>query len=341
MENASDKSMQVVRIHGSGDLRLASEPAPRPGTGEALLRVAAVGICGSDLHWLEDGGIGPERIDRPLVLGHEFAGVVESDGKEHLVAVDPAFPCGGCERCREGDPNLCERVRFSGHPGDDGALREYMPWPEQCLFRLPEGLTAADGALLEPVGVAIHAVDLGKVLAGARVGIFGSGPIGLLTMQVARAAGATTIVATDLLDHRLEAARRFGADVAVRARDGDEWADVVEAVPGGVDVAFEAAGTQEAVDASVESTRPGGRVVLIGIPSGDRTTFRASTVRRKGLTVKWARRMKHVYPRAVDLVRTGRVDVRSLVTHTYPLAKYQEAFDVARRREGLKVVIEP
>ncbi|MEX2401430.1 MAG: zinc-binding dehydrogenase [Rhodothermales bacterium] len=333
--------MNVVRIHGADDLRLNQEPRPSPSGNEMLVRVTAVGICGSDLHWLEDGGIGAERIDWPLVLGHEFAGVVDTPDGERIVAVDPAIPCGACLHCRDGNPNLCQRVRFSGHPGDDGALREYMSWPSECLFPLPDGMTASDGAMLEPVGVAIHAVDLGKVLAGTSVGVFGCGPIGLLTLQVARAAGATTIVATDRLDHRLDAAVRLGADVIVKARGGAEAEEVLKAVPGGVDVAFEAAGTNEAVDAAVDSARPGARVVLVGIPSDDNTSFRASTVRRKGLTVMWARRMKHTYPRAIELVRTGRVDVRSLVTHTFPMTRYEEAFDVAVKRKGLKVVVEP
>jgi len=333
--------MRVLRIHGAGDLRLSAEAEPAVAEGEQLVRVTAVGICGSDLHYLEDGGIGTARVERPLVLGHEFAGTVRTDAGVRIMAVDPAIPCGSCVHCLDGDPNLCEHVRFSGHPGDDGALRELMPWPSECLFPLPEGMTAADGAMLEPLGVAIHAVDLGKVLPGTSVGVYGCGPIGLLTMQVARAAGATTIVATDPLDHRLDAARRFGADVVIKARDGAEAADVIDAAAGGVDIAFEAAGTHEAVDVAVESARPGARVILIGIPSEDHTTFRASTARRKGLTVKWARRMKHTYPRAIELVRTGRVDVRSLVTHTFPIDRFQDAFDVAMRREGLKVVIEP
>ena len=333
--------MKVLRVHGPGDLRLASEPVPVVPKGWEMVRVRAVGICGSDLHWLEDGYIGKDYLETPLVLGHEFAGVVATGSGEQLMAVDPAIPCGSCDRCLEGNPNLCGMVRFAGHAGDDGALRTCMPWPSSCLHPLPEGMTAADGAMLEPLGVAMHAVDLGRVSPGMCVGVFGCGPIGLLIVQVARVAGATTIVATDLLDHRLDAARRCGADLTYEAAGGAEVDEIMRTVEDGVDVAFEAAGTSEAVHTAIELARAGGRVVLVGIPGTDTTSFRASTVRRKGLTVQWSRRMKHTYPRAVALVRSGRIDVRTIVSHAFSLDDHRTAFGVALRREGLKVVIVP
>lgn len=335
--------MNVLRLHAGADLRLHDEPTPVPGEGEALVRVTSVGICGSDLHWFEEGGIGDARLDRPLVLGHEFAGVIaEGPRAGQRVAVDPAVPCNACTFCLEGNPNFCAHMHFSGHGPDDGALREYMAWPTRCLFPVPDALSDDDAAMLEPLGVAIHAVDLGKVRAGMTVGVFGCGPIGLLTLQVARAAGATRIVATDPLPHRLAAARAAGATDVVRAEAGAEQAAVWEATEGaGVDVAFEAAGTDEAVATAIEASRPGARVVLIGIPSDDRTSFCASAARRKGLTLKLTRRMKHTYPRAIDLVARGRVDVRTLVTHHFSLDDAPAAFDTARRREGLKVVVTP
>ena len=176
--------MNVARLHAGGDLRIHTEPAPAAGEGETIVRVTAVGICGSDLHWFEEAGIGDARLDRPLVLGHEFAGVAEAGPlKDRIVAVDPAVPCGACDFCLEGHPNLCEHVRFSGHGAVDGALRERMAWPGHCLFPLPDAFDAVDGAMLEPLGVAIHAVDLAHLRPGATVGVFGCGPIGLLTLQ--------------------------------------------------------------------------------------------------------------------------------------------------------------
>ena len=199
--------MRVARLHGAGDLRLSDEPKPQPRAGECLIRVEAIGLCGSDLHWYEDGGIGDTRVGAPLVIGHEFAGVVE-DGPlaGRRVAVDPAIPCERCELCREGHPNLCPDVVFAGHGACDGGLRQYLSWPVHRLHPLPESLDGVAGAMLEPLGVAIHAVDLGHVAVGARVAIVGCGPIGLLLAQVSAAAGASVALAVDPLEHRRAAA---------------------------------------------------------------------------------------------------------------------------------------
>jgi L-iditol 2-dehydrogenase len=332
--------MRVARLHGLRDVRVHEEDLPTPGPGEALVRVEAIGLCGSDLHWFEEGGIGSSRITRPIVPGHEMGGRTE-DGR--LVAIEPAIPCERCALCLEGHPNLCPTIRFSGQGDDDGSMREWMAWPEHCLFPLPDGLSAADGAMLEPLGVAVHTVDLAHVRPGTSVGVFGAGPIGLLCLQVAKAAGATRLFATDLptRPHRLEAARDIGAK-AFAAEEGLEAKAILKAAGGhGLDVAIEAAGVQAAVDAAAESVRPGGRVVLAGIPSEERTSFKASTARRKGLTFVMVRRMKHTYPRAIALALAGRVDLRSVVTHRFPLADAAKAFEVAARREGLKVVVEP
>jgi L-iditol 2-dehydrogenase len=335
--------MKVLRLHGRGDLRLHDEPEPVPGPGEVLLRVTAVGLCGSDLHWFSEAGIGDARLQEPLVLGHEFAGVIESgERRGERVAIDPAVPCGACEFCLEGNPNFCSALRFAGHGTEDGALRQYMAWPAHCLHPLPNSLTDADGVMLEPLGIAIHAVDLGHLRPGMTVGVFGCGPIGLLVLQLARAAGATHVMATEKLPHRLEAARSLGATAVFQATDGRESAEILAATEGkGVDVAFEAAGENEAVETAIEAAKPGARVVLIGIPADDRTAFIASTARRKGLTIKLTRRMKRVYPRAIRLVEGGMVDVRSLVTHRFPLEEFDKAFSAAQRREGLKGIIEP
>jgi len=338
--------MKSVRLHGTGDLRIHKEPVPVAGEGEKLIRVKSVGVCGSDLHWFSEGEIGDAKLEHPLVLGHEFAGETV-DGQR--VAIDPAIPCGRCEFCEHGHPNLCSSLIFAGHGKHDGALREWMTWNEKCLFPIPDSFSFADGAMLEPLGVAIHSVDLGKLKAGMTVGVFGCGPIGLLIIQMAKLSGAAQIIATDKFVHRVEAAKAFGASHAFLAEDSRELAEpalsIVETIRAatngrGVDVAFEAAGTQDAVDTSVAAATPGGKVVLAGIPDDDKTSFTASSARRKGLTIKLVRRMKHTYPRAIELVSKRLVDVRSLVTHRFPLEQAREAFRVAERREGLKVIID-
>jgi L-iditol 2-dehydrogenase len=332
----SMEAMRVARLHGARDLRLSDEPRPGARPGECLVRVEAVGVCGSDLHWYEDGGIGDSRLVDPLVIGHEFAGVVE-DGPltGRRVAVDPAIPCGRCELCREGHPNLCPNVVFAGHGSSDGGLRQYLSWPTDRLHALPDALDGVAGALLEPLGVAIHALDLGHVAVGARVAIVGCGPIGLLLGQVATAAGASVVLAVDPLEHRRAAAARAGAEAAIAPEAIDAWEGPE------VDMAFEAAGTDAAVDLALRAARPGARVVLVGIPSGDQTTFSASIARRKGITLVLVRRMKEVYPRALRLVESGAVDVQSLVTHRFPLERVGDAFEVAAARDGLKVMVEP
>jgi len=329
--------MKSIRLHGRGDLRIHDEPVPVAGEGEKLIRVKSVGVCGSDLHWFAEGGIGDANLDHPLVLGHEFAGELE-DGQR--VAVDPAIPCGRCEFCEYGHPNLCSSMIFAGHGNQDGSLREYMAWNEKCLFPIPDSLTFEDGAMLEPLGVAIHSVDLGKLKTGMTVGVFGCGPIGLLIIQLAKLSGAAKIIATDKFVHRAEAAKSVGADHVFLAGDNSRLSEIRAATKGrGVDVAFEAAGEQDAVDASVAAVIPGGKVILVGIPDDDKTSFTASVARRRGLTIKLVRRMKHTYPRAIELVSKGLVDVRSLVTHRFALEQASEAFHVAERREGLKVII--
>ena len=330
--------MKALRLHAPGDLRLHDEALPQSGLEETILHVKAVGICGSDLHWFGEGSIGDAHLDKPLVLGHEFAATTD-EGKR--VAVDPAIPCDQCEYCKKGHPNLCTHLTFAGHGTQDGGLREIMAWPQKCLFELPDSIDESEGAMLEPLGIAIHAVDLGKIKAGMRVGIFGCGPIGLLMIQLARLSGAAQILATDTRVHRLEAAQRFGATQVHLVEDQGQSGKLSNGVKDGeVDVAFEAAGVQAAVDDAFAAVVPGGKVILAGIPDDDRTSFSASLARRKGLTIKLVRRMKHTYPRAIELVSRGLVDVRSLVTHRFPLSQAMEAFEVATRREGLKVIIE-
>ncbi len=331
--------MKVARLHNAGDIRLHDEPKPTPTANETLLQIHAVGLCGSDMHWLVEGGIGDAKLAQPLVLGHEFASTTTTGER---VAVDPTISCGECEMCRSGNPNLCERIVFAGHAPQDGALREFMVWPTRCLHVLPDSLSFEDGAMLEPLGIALHAADLGRIKVGMRVGVFGCGPIGLLIIQVARLSGATSIIATDRLAHRVDAAKSLGADETILVNGEDEISHIRSATKNrAVDVAFEVAGTQEAVDTAMAAAAPAGKVILVGIPADDRTSFQASVARRKCLTLKLVRRMKNTYPRAIRLVESGKVDVRSLVTHRFPLEKTAEAFASAQRREGLKVMIKP
>lgn len=334
--------MKALRLHAAGDVRVHDEPPPSPAEDHTLVQVTAVGICGSDLHWFEDGNIGDAGLTRPLVPGHEMAGVaLDGPHAGRIVAVDPAIPCGHCEMCAEGHGNLCPTVRFSGHSTLDGSMQQIISWPTHLLHPLPQDFTAADGAILEPLGVALHAWDLAHVPVGATVAIVGCGPIGLLLIQLALASGAARVIAVEPLVHRREAASRYGAEVVLtpdEARDDKQWKELAGLGP---EVVFEVAGNDDAVETSCLACRPGGRVMLVGIPSTDHVGFTAGPARRKGLDLRFVRRMKEMYPRTIDLVRAGKIDVRTVVTDTFGLVDATRAFQQASERRGLKVVIDP
>jgi L-iditol 2-dehydrogenase len=355
--NRGAGTMLAARLHGPGDLRVERVPRPgAPGSGEALLRVKVTAICGSDLHFYKDGPIGDAPVKAPLILGHEFAGVVAETGPEAMdgngqelkagtrVAVDPAQPCHHCDLCEQGHPNLCRNVRFCSNHPHDGSLSQWMVIPGRCCFPVPESIGDAEAALLEPLGVALHAVDLAKLRAARSVAILGAGSIGLFILQVARLSGADPIFVTDKFPWRLKVARQLGARVINCDREDPVARVQKETGARGVDVVIEAAWADESVQQAAEMAGPGGRVVLVGIPaaSSDRMTMKASTARRKGLTVKFCRRMKHTYPRAIRLVEGGRISFHGLVSHRFPLSRADEAFalNAAYRDQVVKTVIE-
>ena len=334
--------MRVARLHGRGDLRVADEPDPRPRPGEVLVRVTAVGICGSDLHWYDESGIGEAHLDRPLVLGHEAAGVI-ADGPRAgtRVAIDPNLPCGVCDACDRGLGHLCPHVRFLGHSDTDGALRELIAWPEDRLVPIPDTIDDVAGAMLEPLGVAIHALRLAGLVPGGTIGIFGAGPIGLLLIRLAFASGATAVVATDVLPHRVAAARAAGASAEL-VDGGAERGRLLDALGGRLlDTSIEIAGEDDAIATAAILVRPAGRVVVAGIPAGNDAVVPASVLRRKGLDLRFSRRMNRVYPAAIALAVSGRMDPAAVVTGRFPLGEAATAFATAARREGGKIVVLP
>jgi L-iditol 2-dehydrogenase len=328
--------MQASRLHGIRDLRLEELPRPTPGPGEVLLKVACVGVCGSDVHYYLHGRIGAQVVTKPIIVGHEFSAWVAELGKGasnlaigQLVAVEPGISCGQCEPCRQGHPNLCPHVRFCGTPPIDGVFAEYTLMPAGNCFPLPDRSTPEEGALLEPLGIAMHTVDLAHLKPGQTIAVLGAGPIGLLIAAMAKAAGASEIYMTEPLAYRRQFAREYIADVTLNPDDTDVVAEIIRLTGGrGVDVAFEAAGAQETPQQAAAATRIGGKVIIAGIPADDTMTMTAFTVRHKGLTIKLVRRMKHTYPRAIRLVQTGMVDVKALATHLLPLDRIAEAFEM-------------
>jgi len=319
------------------------------------LRVTAVGICGSDLHTYQDARIGDTPITSPLTLGHEFGGVVEEVGSGLIedgnfqplrpgtrVAVDPAHPCGRCEMCEQGHPNLCRRLHFCGMYPDPGSLSQWMLVPARCCFSIPDSIDDAAAALLAPLGVALHATDLTHVRVSDSAVILGAGSIGLCLLQTMRAAGAQPIYVIDQFPWRLAVAEEFGG-IPINFRQEDPVAAVQKATNGrGVDIAIEAAWADHSIQWCAEMVRLGGRLVLVGIPGNNRFEMNHATARRKGLTIRMARRMKHVYPRAIRLVESGAINVNALISHRFPLEQAPAAFALndAYQDQVVKVIID-
>jgi len=347
--------MLAARLHGPSDLRVEQieRPSP-PQPGQVLIRIRTTGVCGSDLHSYTDARIGDTVVETPLILGHEFAGIVETVGAGATdgffqplapgtrVAVDPAQPCGHCEWCARGDPNLCCRLQFCGNHPYGGSLCQWILMPDACCFPVPDEVDDTAAALLEPLSVALHAIDLARLRIGLSAVILGAGPIGLLLLHLARRAGADPVFVTDQFPWRLEVAREWGG-IPIRCDAADPVGAVLrETQQRGVDVAIEAAWGEDSVAQAVEMVALGGKIVLVGISSDDRLQMKASTARRKGLTLRLSRRMQHAYPRALRLVRTESVPLSRLVSHRFPLAQAADAFalNAAYRDQVLKLMID-
>jgi L-iditol 2-dehydrogenase len=310
-----------------------------------LLDIAAVGLCGSDLHYYKDGGIGSALINSPFVPGHEFAGYLCEDleplglTRGSLVSVDPNRACGDCAWCAEGHPNLCPNVEFIGAPPFDGAMTQRMWVPASQIVPVPTSFDSLKAVMLEPLGVAIHAVDLAKPRLLERVALLGAGAIGLLVLQVLHAAGAGDILVVEPLEHRRKLATQLGA-----ARVASSFDELIDSTDGeGCSLVVEATNAPNGFRDAVRAARIGGRVVLVGIPDGDTYTLPAAEARRRGLKIKFARRMGEVYPRAINLIETGKVDVVSMVSHRVSLDETPSAFKaLAENAPGyIKVLIYP
>ena len=334
--------MKAAKLFAPGDIRIVEMERPSPGSGEVIVQVKEVGICASDVHYFRDGRIGDAVVTEPLILGHEFAGVIAEVGPGvtnvkvgDRVAVEPAIPCNECYLCAAGDFNLCRNIKFCGTPPYDGALREYLAWPAELVVPMPDSVSMGEAAMLEPLAIGVYAVDLSEPIQGRSIGVLGVGAVGLSILEAAKAAGCGMAIATDLFPTRLEIAKKLGADKTFIA---DE--NVVQAVKDvtddkGLDIVFEAAGENEAVMQATEMVRPNGLVVVGGIPREDFMTVTASTIRRKGLTIKMIRRSNQTLHRSVELLKSGKADLAPFISHRFPLEKVTEAFELARDRKDL------
>ncbi|MGH9658593.1 MAG: zinc-dependent alcohol dehydrogenase [Bryobacteraceae bacterium] len=324
-------------------------PPPDPGPGELLVRIRAVGICGSDMHWYLEGAIGDSPAVYPQVLGHEPAGevVAAGPGVERFragqkVALEPSITCGRCEPCLAGHHNNCLTSIFMGGPQMPGLFREYAVVPERNAVALPERMSFADATLIEPLAVILHILELVDVRLGDTVAVLGAGPIGLLMATVAKIAGASRVFIADRVADRVRLARELGIDCAIDTTQASFAEAVLDQTRGrGVDFVFDAAAKDDTMNTAIAVARPGGRVVLIGIPSEKNLAVDLLGAMSKELALHTVKRSNHNAHGAIDLIESGRVSSR-VVTHRYPLVRTPEAFEtLAAYADGVgKAVIE-
>src|ERR687895_1261445 len=331
-------------LYAPGDLRVEERPVPEPGRREVCVEIAAVGVCGSDVHYYEQGRIGPFVVREPLILGHESAGRVAALGSEvtkhsvgDRVTLEPGVPCGRCRECRAGRYNLCRDVRFFATPPIDGAFANYVTIHEDFAFALSESVSDESGSLMEPLSVGVWACQKAGVSAGDRVLVTGAGPIGLLAMQTARAFGATEITVTDVNPHRLGVAERTGA-----TRTLDIGETTLEDAGVEADALIECSGHPASVKASIAALRPAGTAVLVGMGPEEEGVVPISLIQNRELWLTGTFRYANTYPTAIALAAHGRVDLEAIVTGHYGLDDAEAALRAGREDPAaVKVMVMP
>ncbi len=323
----------------TGLRRMAERDVPAPAIvhdTDVLIHMARVGICGSDVHYFSEGGIGSQRVAYPWAVGHEGAGVVQEVGAAvtrvkpgDRIAFDPALPCWECDQCLAGRPHTCRAQRFLGCPGQtEGCLSEFLVMPERNCYPIPNTMSFDEAAIVEPLSIGIYALTLSVPLQDAKIGITGAGPIGLSVLLPAKAWGASRVYMTDKIDARLQLAARAGADWTGNPLTDDVVGAVTGREPELLDAVFECSGDQDAMDQAVQMLKPGGKLLLIGIPSVNRVSFDISLLRRKELSIQNVRRQNECVQRAIDMIAHKEIDVNVMVTHHLPLAQAQQGFDM-------------
>ena len=333
--------MKTITVHAAKDLRLEDHPAPTCGADDVLVQIEAGGICGSDLHYYNHGGFGPVRLKEPMILGHEVAGRIIGLGANvtglnegQRVAVSPSRPCGVCKFCQEGRQNHCLDMRFYGSampfPHIQGAFREVLVAdPSQCV---PTTLSAGEAAMAEPLSVVLHAAKQAGNIAGKRVLVTGCGPIGLLAVLVARNAGAVEVVATDIADFPLSIAEEVGADQTINVGRSEHALDDFSADKGSFDILFECSGVASALASAIPVLRPGSTIVQLGL--GGDMTLPVQAMTAKELNLKGSFRFHHEFPLAVEMMETGRIDVKPLMSSKVPMKDAVAAFEKAGDRSS-------
>ncbi len=335
---------QAAVLYAPHDVRIEERPVPTPGPGEVLIEIKAVGVCGSDVHYYEHGRIGSYVVRQPLILGHESAGVIVNVGSGvntsrigQRVAIEPGIPDGICVQCRAGRYNLCPNVRFFGTPPIDGAFTNYVTIPASFAYSLPASLSDEEGALIEPLSVGLWACRKAQLQGADRLLITGAGPIGLLTMKVALALGASQITMTDVSPQRLETARKLGATRTVNVAREALTDAVVEA-----DVLIECSGNQKALMDGIRSLRPAGKVVAVGMSPGEEVSVPMAFLQNHEITLTGTFRYANTYADAISLVAAGLIDLKPIITGHYALTETEQALQATKQDPAnIKSIVVP
>ena len=340
--------MKAAFIERPGTIYLDDVPVPACGAHEVLINIKEVGICGSDLHYFQDGRIGDHVIRGPHILGHECAGVVVEAGREvkalrkgDRVAVEPGVPCFSCSACLSGRYNLCDSVHFIGAPPYHGAFREYLAHDARFVFPLPESVSFAQGAMAEPLAVAWHTVRMVGLSPGQTVLIVGSGPIGFSCLEMARVAGAASVIVAEPQAHRRKTAHALGADLTIDPAREDLLEAIREHTGGRLcDCALEASGTAPGVASAIEAVRRGGSVAFVGM-GGATVEIPHAQVLKKEATVQGIYRYANAYPPVLGLLASGRLQASPWISHRLPLERIQQAMEMSAdpKVEKLKMIM--
>ncbi|KAJ8451714.1 hypothetical protein Cgig2_018348 [Carnegiea gigantea] len=348
----NEEENMAAWLHGINDLKIQPFELPTLGPNDVRVRMKAVGICGSDVHYLKTMSCGDYHVKEPMVIGHECAGIIEEVGSEvkslvpgDRVALEPGIGCWRCDRCKEGSYNLCPDMRFFATPPIHGSLANQIAHPASLCFKLPDNVSLEEGAMCEPLSVGVYGCRRAKVGAETTVLIIGAGPIGLVTLLSARAFGAPRIVIADVDDFRLSFARKLGADQVVKVSSkredvAGEVEEIKKAMGRGIDVTLDCAGFEKTVSTAFGATRNGGKVCLIGMGHCNMNVPLTPAASRE-VDVLGVFRYKNTWPQCLQFLSSGKIDVKPLITHRFGFSQkeVEEAFETsARGGNAIKVM---
>lgn len=329
--------MKTMVLTGIRMMEMQEFPMPEiKNITDVLIKMKVVGVCGSDVHYYTSGKIGSQIVNYPFPVGHEGAGevIAVGDGVTKVkpgdrIAIEPAMPCGECDQCEAGRPHTCRKLRFLGCPGQaDGCLSEYIVMPESSCFKINDGMSYTEAAISEPLAIGVYAVNQSILMKGAAIGILGFGPIGMSVLLPAIAKGAKRIYVTDLIGERLETAKACGATWTGNPSEEDVTKGIKNTEPLLLDVVFECCGKQEAMDQAIEILKPGGKLMIVGIPEFDRWNFSVDQLRHKEICIQSVRRQNHCVEEALESMNSKQLNVERMPTHRFKFADTKEAFDL-------------